>query len=68
MLLDADLEGLRESDISELISPIWDDHASMTISLRKDTPLIWRLFGIDYTSGERVFKRSLIDQETLSQL
>jgi hypothetical protein len=55
MLLGADLEGLRESDISELIFPILAHHANMTISLPKNTSWIWHLLGIDYTSRERVF-------------
>ena len=68
LLIDADLIGLSLSDISELIYPVLDDEADITISLCKGTAPICYLLGIDYTSGERMFSRSLIDKASVAEL
>lgn len=70
MLLDADLEGLSPNDISELIYPILDGEADLTISLRKRTAPICYLLGIDYTSGERIFPKRMVEEhlEGMSKL
>jgi glycosyltransferase involved in cell wall biosynthesis len=59
-LLDGDLMGLTEKDISNIIHPILSGEADMSISLRKNSLLIYKLFKLDYVSGERVFQKSLI--------
>lgn len=68
LLLDADLIGLTMDDISHLIYPILDDEADITISLRKGTAPVCYLLGIDYTSGERIFPRRMIDQKSMDEL
>lgn len=61
ILLDSDLLGLTTNDISNLIKPILENKADISISLRINSPKFWRLIGIDYISGERVFNKKLID-------
>lgn len=64
LLLDADLIGLTDADISSLIQPILDDRADVTISLRQYTAPIHYLLGIDYISGERVFPKRMLENES----
>ncbi|HET8575201.1 MAG TPA: glycosyltransferase family 2 protein [Candidatus Paceibacterota bacterium] len=61
LLLDADLTGLTPSDIDLLIEPVIKNKVDVSISLRGNAPLVWRIIGIDYISGERVFPRSFFD-------
>ena len=60
MLLDADLIGLTKEDISGLAEPILTGNADASISLRKNSFRIHKLLKLDFTSGERVFSKSLI--------
>jgi glycosyltransferase involved in cell wall biosynthesis len=60
LFLDADLVGLTESDVTALLTPVLDGTADVSISLRKDALLPWRTIGLDYLSGERVLRRSVI--------
>ena len=60
LMLDADLMGLTEQNITTLIEPIQRHQADASISLRSNSPFVWRLIGLDYISGERVFARLLI--------
>lgn len=59
--LDADLIGLTPEAISQLIEPVASGKADIAISLRINSPWIWRLIGIDYISGERVFPKKLLE-------
>lgn len=59
-MLDADLVGISKEDVTNLIEPVLDGSADITISLRKNSLPIMRLIGMDYISGERVFKKSII--------
>lgn len=60
LFLDADLVGLSAHDITALIEPILQNRADATMSLRRNSPFIWRMIGLDYISGERVFARALL--------
>lgn len=60
LMLDADLVGLKSDDITRLIQPVSQNQADVTISLRRNSPWIWRCIGLDYISGERVFARDLL--------
>ena len=60
LFVDADLVGLSEQDITNLINPVISGQADIAISLRGNTPLLWRLIGLDYISGERVLPRRII--------
>lgn len=57
MLLDADLHGLKKEDISALAKPVLDEKVDMTISTRRNS--FYRWLGVDYFSGERVFRKNL---------
>ena len=57
-LLDADLKNLSRENIVDLIAPIQNEQADVTISYRKNA---WPLFPfkkIDYLSGERILPKS----------
>ncbi|MDH2326935.1 glycosyltransferase family 2 protein [Cereibacter sp. SYSU M97828] len=54
LMLDADLIGLTAGDISRLVAPVRRRECEVTISLRGNSPAIWRAMGVDYISGERV--------------
>lgn len=58
LMLDADLLGLTAGDISRLVDPVARGECEVTISLRGNSPAIWRAMGVDYISGERVLPRS----------
>ncbi len=60
LLLDADLRGLEAQHISRLIEPVLTRRADISISLRQNTPRLWRMIGLDYISGERVFRREFL--------
>lgn len=62
MTLDADLVGLTANDLTALIRPVVDGEADITVSLRANALAIYKLFGLDFVSGERVFHRSLFNQ------
>jgi len=61
LMIDADLVGLKQSDITALIEPVINNDADTTLSLRKNSLRIYKLFGLDYISGERVFKKDIIE-------
>lgn len=61
LLLDADLTGLTAAHLERLIAPVKNGMADLTISLRGNSPRIWKTIGIDYISGERVLPRTLFD-------
>jgi glycosyltransferase involved in cell wall biosynthesis len=60
LFIDADLQGLRSADLTALIQPVLDGKADIAISLRRNSPALWRWIGIDYISGERMLHRDLI--------
>jgi glycosyltransferase involved in cell wall biosynthesis len=64
ILIDSDLIGLSKEAITNLILPIVNSESDMTISLRKNALSIYKMMGIDFVSGERVFnKKLLLDHE-----
>ena len=60
LLVDADLVGLSALDLTALIEPVLTGRADVSISLRQNAPFLWRWIGLDYISGERVLKKSLL--------
>lgn len=60
MTLDSDLVGLSPSAITALIEPVIFGQADVTLSLRKNSLLVFKLLGIDFVTGERVFSRRLL--------
>jgi len=62
MLLDADLIGLAAEHITALATPVLSGGAQVSMSLRKNSLLIYRAIGLDFVSGERVISRSLLSE------
>ncbi len=61
MMLDADLVGLSNTALEGLAEPVLSGKADVAISLRRNSLFIYKWFGIDYISGERVFQKSLLE-------
>ncbi len=61
MLLDADLFNITGADISALAEPIMAGRADVSISLRRNAFGIHHWLGLDFTSGERVLPKSLLN-------
>jgi glycosyltransferase involved in cell wall biosynthesis len=60
MLLDADLKGLQPDDLTALAAPVLDGRAAVSLSLRRNSLVLFRLVGIDFVSGERVVEKALL--------
>ena len=60
MFIDSDLKGLKKEDITKLIEPVQKGEADVSISLRKNSLKIYKMIGLDFISGERVFPKNLI--------
>lgn len=60
LMLDADLIGLDKDSITALIKPVLNGEADMSISLRKNSLPLYKLIGLDFVSGERVFDKNII--------
>jgi hypothetical protein len=63
LLVDADLVGLSAQDLTALLEPVLQGRADVSISLRRNAPRLWQWIGLDYISGERALRRSLIAPE-----
>ena len=61
LLLDADLSPLTAKDITDLLEPVLSGRADCSLSLRKNSLLVHQLIGLDFSSGERVFSKKLLD-------
>ena len=64
LLVDADLVGLAPHHLTALIIPVREGRADISISLRDNAPFPWRWIGLDYISGERVLRKSLLAGQT----
>jgi glycosyltransferase involved in cell wall biosynthesis len=62
MLLDADLVGLAADHITALAAPVLSGEAGVSLSLRRNSLLLYRAIGLDFVSGERVISRSLLSE------
>ena len=60
MLLDADLKGLCDDDLTALAAPVLEGRAAVSMSLRRNSLAIFRAVGIDFVSGERVVDKALL--------
>lgn len=61
LMLDADLIGLDKDSLTALIKPVLENKADISISLRKNSLPFYKLLGLDFVSGERVFRKDIID-------
>lgn len=59
LLVDADLEGLAAADVDNLIRPVIEGRADMSISYRAGQPFFnkYLLWACPYVSGERCFRK-----------
>ena len=60
LFLDADLIGLKKENITQLIKPVQEGKADMSMSLRKNAPFYAQIMGIDIISGERVMDKKIL--------
>ncbi len=60
LMLDADLLNINKENITALIAPVQKELADISISLRKNAPWHFKLIGLDFLSGERVFSKELV--------
>jgi glycosyltransferase involved in cell wall biosynthesis len=67
MLLDADLKGLAFDHISDLAFPVLSGSADVSMSLRQNSLLLFRVIGLDFVSGERVIRKDLLNN-TLKEI
>lgn len=65
LTVDSDLQGLAEEDITALVRPVMDGEVKFAMTLRKNSLGIFKLFGCDFVSGERIFSRDLIPDITV---
>jgi hypothetical protein len=54
------LKGLRACDVSELAKPVFGGNADVSLSLRKNSLALFRMIGMDFITGERVVRKSLL--------
>jgi hypothetical protein len=62
ILLDADLTGLTSENITALVTPVLSGVTDVSLSLRQNSLLIFRVIGLDFVSGERVIKKELLSE------
>jgi len=62
LLIDADLEGLTNQNINDIIEPVLSKKVDVTMALTKK-PLICRIIGIDPLSGQRAFDKRIFLKE-----
>lgn len=70
LLLDADLQNLTKDDVSDLLRPVLEGKAELSLSLRKNSLLFYKWIGLDFVTGERVFNKKILSQHlsTLKKL
>jgi glycosyltransferase involved in cell wall biosynthesis len=61
LMLDADLEGLTEQNVAELIDPVLLGKADVSMSIRSNSLMVYKIIGLDFVSGERVLPKSLFE-------
>jgi len=60
VLLDADLKGLTAENITALATPVLEHKVDFTFSMRGNSSHIYKLFGVDFVSGERAIRKTLL--------
>ncbi len=60
LLLDADLKGITSRAIKNLIQPILDNSAQVSMSMRENTPYWMKMISLDFMSGERLFPKEMV--------
>ena len=60
VMLDADLLGLTRDNLSALMLPVLSGEVDVTMSLRRNSLLLFRAIGVDFVTGERVFRKEVL--------
>lgn len=69
VMLDSDLIGIKKEHITRLIMPVLEDKADTSISLQGNSLFIYRLIGLDFVSGQRLFEKKIMtDYKRLEKL
>lgn len=68
MLLDSDLSGFKEKNIRDLVTPVLRNEADVTIANLGTSFKIFTIFGVDFVSGQRVFRKDILAKEKISRL
>ena len=59
-MIDSDLIGLTSEHITYLIAPVRGESADVTLSIRENSLGLYKFFGTDFVSGERVIPREIL--------
>lgn len=62
-MIDSDLINLQPRHITSLIDPVRNKQVQVSLSIRRNSLYIYKFFGTDFVSGERVIPRSLFVDE-----
>ncbi len=69
VMLDSDLIGIKKEHITRLIMPVLEGRADTSISLQGNSLFIYRLIGLDFVSGQRLFQKKIMtDYKKLEKL
>ena len=60
LFLDADLIGLTEQNIYDLVNPVLEGYTDFTLSLRANSAVHMKLLKVDCLSGERAVRKDLL--------
>jgi hypothetical protein len=59
-MIDSDLIGLTSRHITDLIAPVREESADVTLSIRENSLGLYKFCGTDFVSGERVIPREIL--------
>jgi len=68
LFLDSDLVWLDDNAITNLITPIINKKADISLSIRKNSLWIYKFIWLDFVSGERVFNKNLFTEKDFENL
>ena len=60
MMMDADLIGLNEENVTRLVKPVLNGKTDISISLRQNSLFIYKMIKLDFVSGERVLPKAIL--------
>ena len=61
LFLDADLIGLNDQNIYDLVNPVLNGYVDWTLSLRSNSAVHMKLLKVDCLSGERAVRKELLE-------
>lgn len=60
LFLDADLSGVNQEDVENLIKPVLDNKVDLTMSIRDNSLKIYKSLKCDFVSGERCLNKEIM--------